>query len=64
MKLATRTMRARYCSWCPLCRSPILTGQFISLTSIWAHTSCIIAAITKPQSLATLRNHERVPADR
>ena len=46
MKLATRTMRARYCSWCPLCRSPILTGQFISLTSIWAHTSCIIEQIT------------------
>ena len=59
MKLATRTMRARYCSWCPLCRSPILTGQFISLTSIWAHTRCVLEQITsrpgKPVSLATLR---------
>lgn len=41
-KLATRTMKARRTSTCPLCRGPVLVGQQIGKVGVWAHVSCII----------------------
>lgn len=40
--LASRVMRARRESTCPLCRGPVRVGQQIGKVGSWAHTECII----------------------
>jgi hypothetical protein len=43
--LASRVMKARHASTCPLCHGPVLVGQQIGLIpgTGWAHvTPCII----------------------
>ena len=40
---ASRVMRARHPSTCPLCRGLIRVGHQIGRTPVgWCHTSCII----------------------
>lgn len=40
--LATRTMKARRESTCPLCRQPIRVGHLIGKCGFWAHATCLI----------------------
>ncbi len=40
--LATRVMRVRRETICPLCRAPIHVGQLIAKCGLWAHAACII----------------------
>lgn len=42
VQLATRVMRARRETICPLCRAPIHVGQLIAKCGLWAHAACII----------------------
>jgi hypothetical protein len=42
MIAATRTMKARRESTCPLCRGPIRVGQLIARCGFWAHAACVI----------------------
>ena len=41
-KLATRVMRARRESTCPVCRAPIHVGQQIAKLGIWQHIEHIV----------------------
>jgi hypothetical protein len=41
--LASRVMKARRESTCPICRGPIRVGDSIAKTVKWAHTGCTIA---------------------
>lgn len=43
-QLATRVMKARRESECPVCRSPIRIGQLIAKCGMWMHASCLIDA--------------------
>lgn len=44
MILARRTRKARRSSWCPLCRAPVLIGQYIARLGLtWVHTKCAVA---------------------
>jgi hypothetical protein len=42
--LASRVMKARRQSTCPICRGPIRVGDSIAKTVKWAHTGCVIAS--------------------
>ena len=45
MNRASRVMKARTASICPLCLGPVNVGQQIGRTPIgWCHTACIINA--------------------
>lgn len=46
-RLASRVMRARRESVCPLCREPVRIGQLIALTTKWAHAGCVVASLYK-----------------
>ena len=43
--LASRVMKARRESVCPLCREPVRIGQLIAKTVKWAHAGCVIAGL-------------------
>jgi hypothetical protein len=42
-QLASRVMKARRQSTCPLCQGPVRVGDLIAKTVKWAHAGCIIA---------------------
>jgi hypothetical protein len=42
LTLATRVMKARRETTCPLCRGPIKVGQLIAKCGVWAHAQCVI----------------------
>jgi hypothetical protein len=42
--LASRVMKARRQSTCPICRGPIRVGELIAKTVKWAHAGCVIAS--------------------
>lgn len=40
---ASRVMKARRTSVCPLCHAPVTVGQQIAKTPVgWCHTGCVI----------------------
>lgn len=41
-QLATRTMKARRASTCPVCHGPILVGQQIAKAGQWQHIGHVI----------------------
>lgn len=41
-QLATRVMKARRSSTCPICRGPIRIGDLIGKTGVWQHVEHII----------------------
>ena len=44
MILAQRTRKARRSSRCPLCRGPVLIGQYIARLGLtWVHSTCAVA---------------------
>ena len=44
MILAQRARKARRYGWCPLCRTPVLIGQYIARLGLtWVHTKCAVA---------------------
>ena len=42
LALATRVMKARRASTCPVCRGPILVGQQIAKCGTWQHIEHVI----------------------
>jgi hypothetical protein len=40
--VASRVMKARHESECPVCRQPIRIGQLIAQTGFWQHAACLI----------------------
>lgn len=44
-QLASRVMKARRESVCPLCRGPIRIGEQIAKTVKWAHAGCVVASL-------------------
>lgn len=45
---ATRVMKARRTSTCPVCKEAIKVGQLIAKAGIWQHATCLIAVRKEP----------------